>query len=72
MLLSTLTTNCNLFKLLKLVNKQSNSLNTKAVYCADQTQLPPTTCHIARRSVVWHVTHIYLGHGHQNSSSSHK
>lgn len=72
MLLSTLTTNFNLFKLLKLVSKQCNSLNTKAVYCGDKTRLPPTKCHTAWRSVAWRMTHIYLGHGHQNSGSSHK
>jgi len=72
MLLSNLTTNLNLFKPLKLVSKQCNSLDTKAVYCADQTWLPPTTCHTVCRSVARYMTHIYLGHGHQNSSSSHK
>jgi len=52
------------------VSKQCNSINTKAAYCADKMRLP-TTCHTARRIQNTNVTHIYLGHGHQDSSSSH-
>jgi len=45
--------------LLKLVSKERNSLDTKAVNCADKTRLPPTTCHTTWRTHTHTHTHTW-------------
>jgi len=70
LLWSTCTMRDLAHNLLKVVSKKRNSLDTKAVCCADKTQLQPTTCHSAWRVQNTHVTHIHTGHGHRTGPTA--
>jgi DNA-directed RNA polymerase subunit N (RpoN/RPB10) len=56
--------------LLQSVNSAIHSTQKRFIL-RKKNATPPKTCHAACRIKNTHVTHKYLGHGHQKSSSSH-